>query len=107
MASIPNAKEEEGGVGLVVVVVTLGIKANTTKDAALLLLLVIVVLVLLLRLLLLDDTHTRSITVKIILRHDATAVDVADNDAVMPRRQEEYGLNILADYSDSWLITFE
>ena len=95
MASIPNANEEEGGVKLVAVV-TLGIKANTTKDAALLLLLVIVVLVLLLRRLLLDDTHTSSITVQISICHADTAVDVADNDAVMPRRQEEYGLNILA-----------
>ena len=98
MASIPNANEEEGGeVGLVVVVVTLGIKANTTKDAALLLLLVIVVLVLLIRRLLLDDTHTSSITVQIILRHADTAVDVADNDTVVPpRRQEQHWLNILA-----------
>ena len=51
---------------------------------------------LLLRRLLLDDTHTSSITVQNSLRHADTAVDVADNDAVMPRRQEEYGLNILA-----------
>ena len=85
MASIPNAKEEEGGVMVlvVVVVVTLGIKANTTKDAALLLLLVIVVLVLLLRLLILEDTHTSTITVQISIRHDATAVDVANNDTVI------------------------
>ena len=85
MASIPNANEEEGGVKLVAVV-TLGIKANTTKDAVLLLLLVIVVLVRLLRRLLLDDKQTSSIKVQIILRHADTAVDVVANDDVMPRR---------------------